>query len=67
MISARFLRLRQDLDSQIVSCRRVAQACADNERGKNMQDYLIEKRVNAYRRYWVLVEELEAIKTKGVK
>ena len=61
MISARYLKVRQELDSQVLTCRRIAQAF---DTGVLDHTDLMARRISAYNRYWQITELLEAVKEK---
>ena len=61
-LESKFLQLNQRLDAQTIACRRISEAIEANESGKNMADYLNEKHVSAYVRYWRIMDEIAAVK-----
>lgn len=63
-LEARFLKVAGDLEAQTNTCRVIHQAIEANEQGKDMQTYLTMKRVSAYRRYWKLYGELDAVRSE---
>ena len=63
-LESKFLQLGQRLDAQTITCRRISEAIEANESGKNMADYLNEKHISAYARYWRIMDELEAIRAE---